>query len=56
MPRKARIISESGIYHIILRGINQQQISSITEFKQQGLSIRQISRLTGVSFNIVRKY
>lgn len=34
----------------------KQQISSIIEFKQQGLSIRQISRLTGVSFNVVRKY
>ena len=26
MPRQARKKSESGIYHIILRGINQQQI------------------------------
>ena len=26
MPRTARIKSESGIYHIMLRGINQQQI------------------------------
>ena len=26
MPRQARRKSESGIYHIILRGINQQQI------------------------------
>lgn len=26
MPRKARVKSESGIYHIMLRGINQQQI------------------------------
>lgn len=26
MPRQARIKSESGIYHIMLRGINQQQI------------------------------
>lgn len=33
-----------------------KQISSIREFKQRGLSIRQISRLTGVSFNVVRKY
>lgn len=24
--------------------------------KENGLSIRQISRLTGISFNIVRKY
>ena len=26
MPRKARVKSESGIYHVMLRGINQQQI------------------------------
>ncbi len=26
MPRKARVKSESGIYHIMLRGINRQQI------------------------------
>ena len=26
MPRKAREKSKSGIYHIMLRGINQQQI------------------------------
>lgn len=26
MPRKARVISKTGIYHIVLRGINQQQI------------------------------
>ncbi len=26
MPRKAREKSESGIYHVMLRGINQQQI------------------------------
>lgn len=25
-------------------------------FKEKGLSIRQISRLTGVSFNVVRKF
>ncbi len=26
MPRKARILGESGIYHVMLRGINRQQI------------------------------
>ena len=26
MPRQARTMSSSGIYHIMLRGINQQQI------------------------------
>ena len=26
MPRKARIVSQTNIYHIMLRGINQQII------------------------------
>lgn len=31
MPRQARKKSESGIYHVMLRGINQQQIFEATE-------------------------
>jgi len=31
MPRKARIKSSTGIYHIILRGINRQIIFEDTE-------------------------
>ena len=31
MPRQARKKSESGIYHIMLRGINQQQIFEDSE-------------------------
>ncbi|MBE6931933.1 MAG: transposase [Ruminococcaceae bacterium] len=31
MPRKARVKSESGIYHVMLRGINQQQIFEDSE-------------------------
>lgn len=31
MPRQARRQSESGIYHVMLRGINQQQIFEDTE-------------------------
>ncbi len=37
MPRKARRKSESGIYHIILRGINQQQIFEDEEDSQRFL-------------------
>lgn len=33
-----------------------KQINVIKELKEQGLSIRQVSRLTGVSFGVVRKY
>lgn len=31
MPRQARIKSKSGIYHVMLRGINQQQIFEDSE-------------------------
>ena len=56
--------SESGIYHIMPRGINRQQIFADegdcqrfldTLEKCKGLSIRQISRLTGISKKIVER-
>jgi REP element-mobilizing transposase RayT len=39
MPRQARKKSESGIYHIMLRGINQQQIFEETEDYDKFLEI-----------------
>lgn len=39
MPRQARKKSESGIYHIILRGINQQQIFEDSEDCEKFLQI-----------------
>ena len=36
MPRQARKKSESGIYHVMLRGINQQQIFGRTIRGQSG--------------------
>ena len=39
MPRQARIKSESGIYHIMLRGINQQQIFEDPEDYEKFLDI-----------------
>lgn len=39
MPRKAREKSESGIYHIMLRGINQQQIFEDDEDKEKFIQI-----------------
>ena len=33
-----------------------EQEKNIEEFKNKGLSIRQVSRLTGVSFALVRKH
>lgn len=41
MPRQARIKRKSGIYHIMLRGINQQQIFEDTEDQLKFLSILQ---------------
>ena len=37
MPRTAREISESNIYHVILRGINQQNIFEDDEDKKKFL-------------------
>ena len=39
MPRQARRKSESGIYHIMLRGINQQQIFEDVEDYEKFLHI-----------------
>lgn len=39
MPRQARKKSESGIYHVMLRGINQQQIFEDEEDYEKYLQI-----------------
>ena len=39
MPRQARKKSESGIYHVMLRGINQQQIFEDEEDYEKFLQI-----------------
>ena len=39
MPRQARIKSESGIYHIMLRGINGQQIFEDEEDNQKFIEV-----------------
>ena len=39
MPRQARRKSESGIYHVMLRGINQQLIFEDAEDNQKFLEI-----------------
>ena len=39
MPRTAREISESGRYHIMLRGINKQNIFENDEDKEKYMSI-----------------
>ena len=65
MPRTARKRSSSGIYHVLLRGIGQQNIfeedmdkqrfCALKQLKDSGLSIQQISRLTGINRGVVLK-
>ena len=39
MPRVARIKSKSKIYHVIIRGINQQNIFSLDEDDEKFMAI-----------------
>ena len=39
MPRQARKLSSTGIYHVMLRGINQQQIFEDEEVYEKFLQI-----------------
>ena len=51
VPRQARRKSESGIYHILLRGINRQQIFEDNEDFEKFLEVLK----AGVSFGVARK-
>ena len=59
MPRQERTKSGTGIYHVMLRGINKQDIFEDAEDYLQmtdyGAGIRQLSRLTGVSYGVIQK-
>ena len=66
MPRQERTKSGTGIYHVMLRGINRQDIFEDNEdylqanyilksMKDYGAGIRQLSRLTGVSYGVIQK-
>jgi hypothetical protein len=83
MPRQERTKSGTGIYHVMLRGINRQDIFEDAEdylqmvaclrglaiqsleksrrnyilksAKEFGAGIRQLSRLTGVSYGVIQK-
>ena len=48
MARQIRKKSGTGIYHIMLRGIPLM-------IKAMGAGLRQLSRLTGVSFGVIQK-
>ena len=59
MPRQERLQSVTGICHVMLRGINKQVIFEDAEDYLQmtdyGAGIRQLSRLTGVSYGVIHK-
>ena len=66
MPRVGREQSGTGIYHVMLRGINRQDIFEDSEdYKSQspdlrdvmieiGSGLRQMSRISGMSYNIIQ--
>ncbi|MCC8117903.1 MAG: hypothetical protein LIP09_04025 [Bacteroidales bacterium] len=70
MPRKAREISITGIYHAMMRGINRQRIFEdrldcvginecnrvLSAMLEQGVGIRQLQRLTGVGTTIIHRH
>ena len=53
MPRTAREKSGTGIYHEMIRGINRQTMFNDDE--DEVVSARQISRVTGISANVIWK-
>ena len=59
MPRQERLQSVTGIYHVMLRGINKQDIfeddEDYLQMTDYGAGIRQLSRLTGVSYGVIQK-
>ena len=59
MPRQERTKSGTGIYHVMLRGINKQDIfeddEDYLQMTDYDAGIRQLSRLTGVSYGVIQK-
>ena len=59
MPRQERTKSGTRIYHVMLRGINKQDIfeddEDYLQMTDYGAGIRQLSRLTGVSYGVIQK-
>lgn len=54
MPRKARILSYSGIYHVMMRGVNRQQIFKDSEDNRY--FIKQLGRYKEISEYILHAY
>ena len=59
MARQIRKKSGTGVYHVMLRGINRQDIfeddEDYLQMTDYGAGIRQLSRLTGVSYGVIQK-
>lgn len=59
MARQIRKKSGTGIYHVMLRGINRQDIfeddKDYLQMTDYGAGIRQLFRLTGVSYGVIQK-
>ena len=59
MPRQERLQSATDIYHVMLRGVNKQDIFEDAEdclqMTDYCAGIRQLSRLTGVSYGVIHK-
>lgn len=70
MPRHAREKSETGIYHIMVRGINRQDIfhdaddyqkylDTLSRVKEENhfqiLGLRQIARITGLGLFVIHQ-
>ncbi len=57
MPRKNREKSVTGIYHVMLRGINRQDIFEDDEDYRRfmGVKLRQLSRITGISYGTINR-
>ena len=66
MPRQARQASGTGIYHVMMRGINHQNVTllryihqnpvkagMVAELKGKRASLRQLERLTGISKSMI---
>ena len=58
MARAIRKKIGTGVYHVMLRGINRQDIFVTGVYPCEpslGAGVRQLSRLTGVSYGVVQK-
>ena len=65
MPRQGRIQSGTGVYHVMMRGINRHRIFEIQKHDKEErdvilaallkrhAGVRQLQRLTGIGKNII---